>query len=408
MKGKLKCIFLLHLYLYISCGPDVREILIKSYNKCQSIENGYYEMTRFNTLSNDKDTPGDTYSCYFKKLLNDNIYSSAFHSKHFNSKGQFKSEVIYTGEDFVRAEPNDSTATIMSKAKWSKDISGNIFRYPHYSPLFNRSSSPLPQESHFIDGKHFFKFIGEENINNNICYHIQVNEIPKDEMASPITTIKIEYHLWISKSDLIPIQYSLDVAGVMNREKSDTIFQYYRDVLTKYEVNNLNDINILTLQAIPTNYKVKEYIPDNEKVSLLPIGTIAPNWQLVSLTNEKIRLSDLKGKFVLIDFFYKGCFPCAKSLPSLQALHNKFKNEELQIIGIDPLNETESDLADYLALKNVTYTVLLGNEDVVKRYHVKNYPTFYLIDKAGKIIFANYGYNRNLEKIVEEIILTNH
>lgn len=66
MKGKLKCIFLLHLYLHISCGPDVREILIKSYNKCQSIENGYYEMTRFNTLSNDKDTPGDTYSCYFK------------------------------------------------------------------------------------------------------------------------------------------------------------------------------------------------------------------------------------------------------------------------------------------------------------------------------------------------------
>ena len=407
MTGKLISSSLLLLRLIISCKPDVQEILIKSYNKCQSIENGYYEMTRYNTLTIVKDTPGDTYSCYFKKLINDSIYSSAFHLKHF-SKGQFKSEVIYTGEEFVRVEANDSTAKIISKAKSAKDIRDNVFRYPFYSPLFNRSSSPLPQESHFLDGKHFFKFIGEENINKNNCYHIQGIETPEDEKTSPIKTIKIEYHFWISKSDLIPIQYSLDVAGVMNREKSDTVFQYTKDVITKYELNNLNDKSILTLQSIPTNFKIKEYIPENEYFSLLSIGTIAPNWQLVSLTNDKISLTDLKGKFVLIDFFHKGCFPCIKSIPSLQALQNRFNNQELQIIGIDPLDENESELADFLAKKGVTYTVLQGNEDVVKEYHVKNYPTMYLLDKKGKIIFADYGYKSNFENMIEKIIHTNH
>ena len=295
--------------LIISCDPNVKEILHKSFIKCQSIQNGYYEMTRYSDSTIDKNTPYETYTCYFEKIKNDSLFSSAFHLSHF-SKGQNKMEVIYTGEDFVKIDKIDSTATIMSKAKWAKDIKASKFKYPLFSPFVNNSSSPLPKDSDFNDKKYKFKLIGEEEINNNICYHIQENETPKDEENSPIKTIKIEYHFWISKSELVPIQYSLDVVGVMNRMNNDTIFQYTKDVLKKYEINNLKDKSILTLQSVPNNFKINDYTPDNEFVPLLPIGTTAPNWQLISITNEKIKLTDLMGKYVLIDFFHKGCHPC--------------------------------------------------------------------------------------------------
>jgi thiol-disulfide isomerase/thioredoxin len=393
--------------LIISCDPNVKEILHKSFIKCQFIQNGYYEMTRYSDSTIDKNTPYETYTCYFEKIKNDSLFSSAFHLSHF-SKGQNKMEVIYTGEDFVKIDKIDSTATIMSKAKWAKDIKASKFKYPLFSPFVNHSSSPLPNDSDFNDKKYKFKFIGEEEINNNICYHIQGNETPKDEENSPIKTIKIEYHFWISKSELIPIQYSLDVVGVMNRMNNDTIFQYTKDVLTKYELNNLKDKSILTLQSVPNNFKINDYTPDNEFVPLLPIGTTAPNWQLVSITNEKIRLTDLMGKYVLIDFFHKGCHPCIESMPALQRLHIKFKNKDLQVIGIDPLDQNESDLANFLSKRGVSYTVLLGNENLARSYKVKNYPTIYLLDKNNKIIFADYGYHKNLENIVEEIILKNN
>ncbi|MBK7231727.1 MAG: redoxin domain-containing protein [Saprospiraceae bacterium] len=390
------------LSLFISCKPDVKEILQKSFKKCQSIQNGYYEMTRYTTkLEVDKDTPESKYTCYFDKSKNDSIYSSAFHLKHYKN-GKCKSEIIYTGEEFVIADVSDSTATIMSSSIWAMEIKVNKFKYPLYSPFHSQVSSPLPQDIDFNDGKHFYKFIGEETINNILCYHIQSNETPVDEKDSPIKTIKLENNFWISKSDFIPIQYSLDVIGVSN---SDTIFQYSKDVLTKYEINNLNDRSILTLQSIPANYKIIDFEPDNEFVTLLSIGSFAPNWQLTSLTNEKINLTDLKGKYVLVYFFFKGCYPCIMSMPALQALHDKFNNKGLKIIGIDPLDENERDIADFIAKRGVNYTILVGDEKLAKEYHVKNYPTIYLLDKNGKIIYAEYGYRENLQNIIEEIIL---
>ena len=95
-------------------------------------------------------------------------------------------------------------------------------------------------------------------------------------------------------------------------------------------------------------------------------------------------------------------------MPALQRLHIKFKNKDLQVIGIDPLDQNESDLANFLSKRGVSYTVLLGNENLARSYKVKNYPTIYILDKNNKIIFADYGYRKNLENIVEEIILKNN
>ncbi|MGB5032307.1 MAG: TlpA disulfide reductase family protein [Saprospiraceae bacterium] len=311
--------------------------------------------------------------------------------------------MFYTGDEIVTTQIKDSTATIMSKTKWKHDIKIYSGSYPLYLPFTNRKSTPLPIESDFTDEKHLFKFIGEENLNNVKCYHIQEKEIPEQDINLPIQTIKIEYHFWISKANFIPIQFSYDIVGLQN---NDTIGQSNRYFLTKYELNSLKDSNIFTLQSISLEYKIKEYNPIKED-DRLPIGTVAPNWQLISLANQKVSLTDFKNKVVLIDFFFKSCYPCIQSLLALQALHKKYSPKGLSVIGIDPTNESGTELTAFLEKHGVNYTVLVHGEDVAKDYHVTGIPTLYLIDKNGKIIFTELGYNKDLEKTIELLLLKN-
>lgn len=93
------------------------------------------------------------------------------------------------------------------------------------------------------------------------------------------------------------------------------------------------------------------------------------------------------------------------SMPALQALHDKFNNKGLKIIGIDPLDENERDIADFIAKRGVNYTILVGDEKLAKEYHVKNYPTIYLLDKNGKIIYAEYGYRRISKILLKKLFL---
>ena len=404
-KTALKNILLttgLLLFCFKSFGQDAKEILKQSYDKCQTVQNGSYQMTSFMKYMSDTDTSKSSFNCSFKKLKVDSLYSSAFHyTTMWSDSTTF--EVLYTGDDFVTATSMDSTATIMSKSVWAEEINSFAHNYKFYSPLTNKESAPLPHGDDFTDNQHVFKFIGEENLNGVLCFHIQVNEIPENDSTEAMKTLRQEYHYWIKKEDMIPIQYSIGFDLVM---ANDTMYQYEKIVLNKYEINNLKDENILTLNSLPTHYKMKDYVP-YKSPDLLKKNTIAPNWELLSLTDEKISLESLQGQLVLIDFFYKACYPCMQALHLLQALSEKYKSKGLRVIGIDPYDNKDDDIASFLSKRGVTYTVLLGGKDVAEDYHVSGYPTMYLIDKTGKIIFIQEGYGKEVDDVLDEIIKKN-
>lgn len=390
--------------LIVSCSkPDAKEILRESYEKCQSIENGYYEMAHYMKYMSDKDTSLSSYTCYFRKLPDDSIYSSAFHYQIYY-EGDYSRDVLYTGDDFVSYSKKDSIGEIMSKTLWADDIKSYSHNYIFYSPVTNKKSYPLPDDSSFIDNRIEFEYVGEEMINNISCFHVKMNTIPQNDSTDMMKTLRIENNFWISKQDYIPIQYSIAYDLVMN---DDSMYQFEKNVLTKYELNNLDDDQQLRRTSIPSYITLKDYKP-YKSPDLLPKDTVAPQWSLVSLNNETIKLSDLKGQLVLIDFFYKSCYPCMLALPALQDLHERYSDKGLKIIGIDPYDTKEKDDIDnFLSKRGVTYTVLLEGKDVAKEYHVSGYPTMYLISKEGKILFKQEGYGEETEKELEEIIKQN-
>lgn len=403
MKNILFITGFITILLFASCKPNAKDILKKSFESCQSVENGYYEMTHYMKYMSGNDTTKSTFNCYFKKLTTDTIYSSVFHYQ-YHRNGEYSKDVLYTGDDFVNYSEKDSTGQIMSKTLWAKEIKSYSHNYTFYSPITNKESYPLPKDSAYFDNEHIFEFIGEKIINGIPCYHVKMNIIPENDSTEMMKTLRAEINYWISRQDYIPIQYSIAYDLVMN---NDTMYQFKKNVLTKHDLNIINDETQLKISSIPSYINLKDYKP-HKSPELLPKDTIAPNWSLISLKDKIVNLSDYKGELVLIDFFYKSCYPCMLALPALQNLHEKYNDKGLVIIGIDPYDTKEKDDIDnFLAKRGVTYTVLLGGKNIAKEYHVSGYPTIYLIDKEGKIIFTQVGYGEDTEDEIEKIIIEN-
>ena len=399
MKRRIILTGLFLIAIICASAQDPKDILKKTIEKCLSVRNGYYEMTKYTKFMTRKDTMNNSYICHFKKLQDDSLFSSAFHNKQFFN-GKFLGEIIYTGEELIRTNPEDSTATIMSKKLWSADIESIRHNFIFYSPLTAHQVYPFKNDSDFSDKKHLINYIGEEKVNNVDCFHIKVDDPPQDDMSGMMKTIKTEYHYWISKLDFIPIQYSLTYAFVSMK---DTMYQYEKYILNKFELNTLNDETILTLNSIPSYLKINDYVP-YKSPEPMPKDTIAPNWHLPSLTGDTINLTDLKGHLVLIDFFYRSCYPCMLALPSLESLYEKYKDKGLCVIGIDPYDKKEDDMPAFLAKRGITYPVLLGGQNVAKEYRISGYPTIYFIDKKGKVIHHQVGYGPGLEFVIEDLI----
>ena len=90
----------------------VEEVLRKSYQKCQSIQQGHYVMEVRKKYMSDSDTTLNRYTCDFKKLPYDLIFGKAFHYYDEDLLGDWRYHFLYTGEEYVYYE--DTTGTIMS------------------------------------------------------------------------------------------------------------------------------------------------------------------------------------------------------------------------------------------------------------------------------------------------------
>ncbi len=403
MKKNLPFTILFLLCFFASTAQDAKELLKMSYDKCQSIQNGYYEMTRHHKQLSAKDTTQRSFHCHFKKLEHDSLGSSAFHNKTFYA-GVLEIESMYTGEEFVSMNPKESRAVIASKSMWPDAVKSYMRNCNFYEPFTSKKSSPLPSKFDFTADERFvLKYIGVESVTGIPCHHVQIQINEKNlEKNAPgtFTVLKLEYDYWINPADGVPVQHAITYNGLMD---NDTMIQYEKFVLNKYELNQLKDESVLKMGSVPATYKLEEYAPKKTQ-DLLAAGVDAPDWTLQSMKDEQLTLKDLKGKVVLVDFFYRACFPCLKALPVLQSLHEKYGEKGLKVIGIDPIDKKDDVMTAFLAKRNVTYTVLMDGKEAAMDYKVSGYPALYLIDKNGKVFHAHTGYDENMEESLEEMI----
>ena len=117
---------------------------------------------------------------------------------------------------------------------------------------------------------------------------------------------------------------------------------------------------------------------------------------------KTISLADFKGKIVLLDFWFRNCFPCLKAIPALQKIHENFKSRGVEIIGVHCYDKTNTDPTGVMARLKANYQIVVGGDPVAKLYNVSSYPTMYVIGRDGKILMSMNGYDENLEKELAE------
>ncbi|MBI5690312.1 MAG: TlpA family protein disulfide reductase [Verrucomicrobia bacterium] len=132
---------------------------------------------------------------------------------------------------------------------------------------------------------------------------------------------------------------------------------------------------------------------------LLANGTPAPDFTALKADNSPAKLSDFRGKVVLLDFWSTWCGPCKATMPHLEKLHQKLGSQGLVVLGVCVWDD-RAKFDGWLKSPEVKTSYLKvfdpaarASADSIARklYSVSGIPTFYLIDAQGKILFSGVG-----------------
>jgi thiol-disulfide isomerase/thioredoxin len=118
----------------------------------------------------------------------------------------------------------------------------------------------------------------------------------------------------------------------------------------------------------------------------------APDFTLESLDGKSLRLSDLRGKAVLLNFWATWCGPCKIETPWLVELQNQYGSQGLQVVGVEAGDDDKEDIAKFVKDMGINYPILIGKEAVGEAYGgVPALPESFFIGRNGKIVHKIVG-----------------
>jgi peroxiredoxin len=127
-------------------------------------------------------------------------------------------------------------------------------------------------------------------------------------------------------------------------------------------------------------------------------GQAAPDFALESLEGKTIRLSDFRGKGVLLNFWATWCQPCKIEMPWFAELQKQYGPQGLQILGVAMDDASPKEIAEFAHDLGVNYPILVGKEAVGDAYGgVQFLPATFYIDRDGKVVDKVFGLKGRAE-----------
>jgi peroxiredoxin len=132
-------------------------------------------------------------------------------------------------------------------------------------------------------------------------------------------------------------------------------------------------------------------------------GQLAPDFELKDLAGKNVRLSDYRGKVVLLNFWATWCPPCKEEMPWFVDLQQRYGAQGLQVIGVAMDDSGQKTIESFAKKLGVNYPVLLGKESVAQAYgDVQFLPDTFYIGRDGKIVSQVQGLV-NRKEIEEKV-----
>ena len=124
----------------------------------------------------------------------------------------------------------------------------------------------------------------------------------------------------------------------------------------------------------------------------ISFSAVADGFTLKDSKGNVHRLSDYKGKWVLVNFWATWCPPCLEEIPDLIALHDAHKNKDLAVIGIAMDYQDPKAVIAFADSMFISYPIVLGTPKIADQIGpVRGLPMTYLYNPQGKIVASNVG-----------------
>ena len=135
------------------------------------------------------------------------------------------------------------------------------------------------------------------------------------------------------------------------------------------------------------------------------VGSPAPEIVLKDLQGQEVKLSDLRVKIVLLNFWATWCKPCKEEMPAMQASYDKLRDQGFVVLAVNELEDTNK-VIEHIRTHGHTFTVVMDHDNrVANQYGVVGLPASFLIDRQGVVrehIFGNLLTEERIAELVRQ------
>jgi peroxiredoxin len=117
----------------------------------------------------------------------------------------------------------------------------------------------------------------------------------------------------------------------------------------------------------------------------------APDFALKDSAGSTVKLSDYKGKVVLLDFWATWCHGCQTEIPWYMQFETKYRDAGLSAIGVSMDSDGWKAVRPFIAEHKLNYPIVIGDDGISKSYHIDSMPVTLLIDRDGRVADWHVG-----------------
>lgn len=382
-------------------AQSVEEICFRVNEYAKNLHSAYYE-TKV-SLNNGVDTVSYFHKVSFKKNKSRNKVFAMFNAQIFSSNELIK-QVFCDNNRFTFVDFYENIAEQYEKEDYETFVNQINFEViPDF--VFNK---PIFDFKAIEKGDVKITRGNDTIINGFEVFHLY-------EALLKFDTVSYLKEHYIRKKDFLPLAKYTTIF-LLDLETAEISAKNYYVELTRIDENaaflderfvfddrNTGiDLRHKSLSALKRQWNEQEI-----NQSTFAYRTPALNFKISDTYGRDFELKQNKGKVVVLVFFYNNCSPCIPMLDDLQELSEIFKGKGVEFVALNPVDTkiNNDEMQSFVKEHKLSYYVAqIPKYTVEEMYLVRYFPTIFIIDKKGKVIFSHQGYNSLFKDKISRII----